>query len=626
MLASLEKVSKTFAEQQVLRDVSAEIHESDRIGLIGRNGAGKSTLIRVLLGQEIPDEGNVFVRDSARIGYMSQNSGLEADGTVIAQMRAVFSDTLAAQKQMDQLAAEIEANPDDDQLQKSYDHAMSRFLAGDGYNVDVRIRRVLNGMGFANANDDTEISTMSGGEKTRLALARLLLQEPELLILDEPTNHLDMRTLTWLEEYLTGYKGALLVVSHDRFFLDRVTQTTWELEDGALDDYKGNYSAYLTQREMRKKEQLREYEKQQVRIAELKDYIARNQSRASTAAMAKSRQKQLEKLERLPRPKLHARAPRFRFSSAKRPWTEVLSVQDLDLAVGEEHRTIVENVTFDLRRGARLAVIGSNGAGKSTLLRELVAAAGLETAHIVWGRGTEQGYYEQENRDLHAHARAVDEVIQRVPGLTESDARSLLGNVLLEGDDAFKLVRDLSGGERAKLGLAILMAQQANVLLLDEPTNHLDLPAREALEDALRRYDGTVVFVSHDRYFVNALADHVLAIEDGKTSVIEGNYDAFTVAADTLPESAETPNDTESASRASAGRAERRARAAHRARRSAVEKEIAALEQEERQLRDTIAASVSDYEVLQKACDRLQEVTSRHDIALEEWLELVDNE
>lgn len=625
MLASLEEVSKTYGDQLILSDATCRVHETDRIGLIGSNGAGKTTLLRVLLGEEEPDEGDVFLRGDTTVGYMSQNSGLEAENTIIAEMRSVFSDTLEAQERMELLAGRIELNPEDASLQKSYDAAMSTFLAGDGYNIDIKIRRVLTGMGFAERSDETVISTMSGGEKTRLALAKLLLQEPDLLVLDEPTNHLDMRTLRWLEEYLTSYKSALLIVSHDRFFLDRVTTSTWELEDGILDTYRGNYSAYRTQREARKKEQLREYEKQQIQIAELKDYIARNIVRASTAAMAKSREKQLEKMERVPKPKLHSPAPKFRFETTGRPWTEVLHVEHLDLSVGDEKRTIVEDIGFDVTRGERLAVIGANGTGKSTLLKELLEAAKSADQHITWGRGAVQGYYDQESRNLIPEAEAVSEVVRRIPGMTESEARSLLARVLLTGDDAFKQVEELSGGERAKLGLAILMGEPSNVLMLDEPTNHLDLPAREALEEALRNYDGTLLFVSHDRYFVNALADHVLAIEDGSAVLIDGGYDTYAASLEERTGNS-TREEPGAVQKQRPAREQRRARAERRASLSAVEKEIQALEQEEKELREVMADSSSDYEVLQEACDRLEIVSARHEKAMEKWLELSEDE
>lgn len=626
MLASLDEVSKSYGDQHILLDASAKVHEQDRIGLIGRNGAGKTTLIRVLLGLEEPDEGEVFVRGDMSIGYMRQDSGLEADSTVADEMHAVFAKTLEAQTRMEDLASEIEKNPEDETLQKKYDAAMSEFLAGDGYNIEVKIRRVLAGMGFAEKADDTVISTMSGGEKTRLALARLLLMEPDLLILDEPTNHLDMRTLSWLEEYLSSFKGALLIVSHDRFFLDRVTNATWEIEDGFLDAYKGSYTSYRTQREARKKEQLREYEKQQVKIAELKDYIARNIVRASTAPMAKSRQKVLEKMERIPKPRLHSPSPKFTFEAAKRPWSEVLDVEDLDLRVGDENRIIVEDVSFEVRRGDRLGVIGPNGTGKSTLLRTLLAAPEEHAKNVTWGRGTECGYYEQENRNLRPEATAVSEVCRRIPGTKEGEARQLLGKVLLTGEDAFKQVKDLSGGERAKLGLAILMGQQANVLLLDEPTNHLDLPSREALEDALQRYDGTLIFVSHDRYFVNALADHVLDIEDGKANMTEGNFDAWEAAREErqLLLAAESQGAAPQAARPRQDKEQRRIRAERRQSLAALEKEIAALETEEKELRAAIEAGSSDYEVLQEACGRLEEVSAAHDSAMEKWLRLAD--
>ncbi|MBD5559326.1 MAG: ATP-binding cassette domain-containing protein [Clostridia bacterium] len=623
MIAELQEAGKSFGEQEIFRGATARIHEGDRIGLVGPNGTGKSTLLSVLLGDLEADDGTVSRRSGVRIGYLKQNTGLEAQSTIIDEMRSVFSDALKAQERMNELTAQMEREPENTALQKAYDAQMAVFLAADGYQIDVKIRRILAGMGFAGTDEKTQIATMSGGEKTRLALAKLLLTEPELLVLDEPTNHLDMETLAWLEEYLGNYRGAILVVSHDRFFLDRVVTRIWELDSTQLYTYRGNYTKYKTLRQERLETQAKEYEKQQNQIQSLQDYVDRNSVRASTAQMAKSREQQLEKLVLIDKPKLNRRPPHFAFQAGRRAGQEVLDVSALRLSVDGGRRELVADLNLNVRRGDFLAVIGANGTGKSTLLKSLLAASGHPDPAIAWGRNVSIGYYDQENRDLRPEASVVSELMRHCPGMLESQARSLLGSVRLTGDDVFKNVGDLSGGERAKLGLAVLMAGDANVLLLDEPTNHLDLEAREALEEALKAYEGTLIFVSHDRYFINALAERVLAFSGGQTDITEGNYDDYRAAHQPAEEKPLQAN-AAAASKGSMQKAARRRQAEQRQALYEAEQRISALEKEIAALNETIAASSDDYETLQEACGRLEEVTALHDEALEEWMMLDD--
>lgn len=626
MIAELTDAAKSYGDQEVFRNATARIHEGDRIGLVGPNGTGKSTLLSVLLGEQPADEGQVHRRQDVRVGYLKQNSGLDVSSSIIDEMRSVFQRALDAQARMTQLTEEISQDPENLALQKAYDAQMAIFLADDGYQIDVRIRRILAGMGFGGTDEQTRIETMSGGEKTRLALAKLLLMEPELLVLDEPTNHLDMETLAWLEEYLEGYKGAILVVSHDRFFLDRVVTRIWELDGARLFAYRGNYSKYKVLRRERLDAQAREYEKQQNQILSLQDYVDRNSVRAATAQMAKSREQQLEKLVLVDKPRLQRKPPRFRFRSGRRSALEVLDIADLTLTVDRGRRRLVDGLSLNVRRGDSVAVIGANGTGKSTLLKALLSAYNRTDPDIAWGRNVTVGYYDQENRDLRAETPVVSELMRHRPGMLEHDARSLLGSVRLTGDDAFKNVGDLSGGERAKLGLAVLMAGDANVLLLDEPTNHLDLEAREALEEALQSYEGTLIFVSHDRYFINALAGRVLAIGDGRAEITEGNYDDYRAAHAAAPQSAEPGGARTAGTGKSASQKElRRRQAEQRQALYAAEQRVAALEAEMAQLNETIAAATDDYETLQEACARLETVTAEHDAALEEWM-LLDDE
>lgn len=622
MIAQLQEAGKTFGDQEIFRDVTARIHDGDRIGLVGPNGTGKSTLISVLLGEQPADEGSIQRRSGARIGYLKQNSGLEAENSIIDEMRSVFREALAAQKRMNSLAEEMSRDPENAALQKAYDAQMAVFLAADGYQIDVKVRRILAGMGFGGTDEGTRIETMSGGEKTRLALAKLLLMEPELLVLDEPTNHLDMETLAWLEEYLEGYRGAVLVVSHDRFFLDRVVNRIWELDNARLYTYRGNYTRYKALRRERLENQAKEYEKQQNQILSLQDYIDRNSVRAATAQMAKSREQQLEKLVLVEKPKLQIKPPHFAFRAGRRSGLEVLDVSGLHLTVDSGRRELIDDLSLQVRRGETLAVIGANGTGKSTLLKTLLAASGKADPAVAWGRNVAVGYYDQENRDLKHGVPVVSELMRHRPGLLEGDARSLLGSVRLTGDDAFKNVEDLSGGERAKLGLAILMAGDANVLLLDEPTNHLDLEAREALEDALKEYEGTLIFVSHDRYFINALAGRVLAISGGHADITEGNFDDYRAAHQAPP--APEPVKNSAPGKSASQKELRRRQAEQRQALYNAEQHIASLEAEMQRLNGAIAAAADDYEVLQEACARLEAVTAEHEAAMENWMLLDD--
>ncbi len=630
MYAALENVTKSFGAELILENVCGTVNEGDRIGLIGVNGAGKTTLLRVLLRELAPDEGGVSHRSGLSVGYLKQNSGLTGGNTVMGEMKTVFSAAIAAQKEMERLTEALAERPEDLALARAYDAAMSAFLAQDGYHIEVNIKKILNGMGFSDKDTETVVDTMSGGEKTRLALCKLLLKNPELLVLDEPTNHLDMDTLRWLEGYLGEYRGAILVVSHDRYFLDKVTRKTWELEDCCLNEYRGNYSAYKMQKAERTAFLLKEYEKQQNQIESMTDYARRNMARASTSNMAKSRLKQIEHIAPIKKPRERTPAPSFCFPAGRRAVADVLSVRELTLKVGREQKTIVSDISFEVKRGERLAVIGANGTGKSTLLKSLMGML-PQQGEVVWGNNTEIGYYDQENKDMNPNQAVLDELWKRFPALPEHSARGYLGRVLLIGDDVYKKVGSLSGGERAKLGFAILMAGEKNVLVLDEPTNHLDLSAREELERALRAYEGTLIFVSHDRYFVNALAERVLAVGGQRARLLEGNYDSYMAQLEREQAAGEGGRtaDGQTSAPAEDGRSknqkrQRQQQAKLRQEISGVEKRIAALEAELAELSRLIAEHPADFELLAESCARLEQVKVAHEQALEEWMQLAE--
>ena len=526
MLASLININKYYNGNQVLNNVSLTIDESDKIGLVGNNGCGKSTLLKILTGSVDPDrttekDGIVSLASKTTIGYLEQMGGLNSENTVIEEMRSVLAPTHRAIDRRREMEIEIEMG--DNASADEYQQLSSWVEANDGYNTDVKIRTILNGMGFTGDDLNRTVSGFSGGEKTRLCISRLLLEEPNLLILDEPTNHLDFKTIMWLEDYLRSYKGAVLIVSHDRYFLDRLCTSICEIERGTLTRYKGNYTAFVRQREESDARREKEYEMQQKQIAQMEDYVARNLVRASTTKMAQSRRKQLEKMERIEKPFHDTKSAKIRFTYGIEPPLDVLKVKGVDISVGEgsSRKTLVDEIDFEVRRGEKIGIIGDNGIGKSTLLKiiqEKLPHKGL----VRWNSNIKISYFEQESTNLNKALTVMEELHSRYPSMSELEVRSLLAQVRLVGENVFKETGVISGGERAKLCFAIMMQEHGNVLILDEPTNHLDLSSKEAIEEALQEYTGTVIFVSHDRYLLSKIADRLIELTDG--SFREHNY------------------------------------------------------------------------------------------------------
>lgn len=542
MVISLENISKYYNGNQVLKNVALTIEDNDRIGLIGINGCGKSTLLKIITGQENPEtqpEPNVArisITKGITVGFLAQNSGLDRSCTIIEEMRSVFSNLLEIAerlRELEKLMAEPDAHDDEhyySEISAEYAKKTAYFEANDGYLINVNISKVLNGMGFPPETYDRIISTLSGGEKTRLALAKLLLENPKLLILDEPTNHLDFQTIMWLEDYLQEYKGALLIVSHDRYFLDKLTTSICEIERGVLKRYKGNYSAFKLQKQADVARQLKEYEAQQEEIAKLQDFVDRNLVRASTSNMAKSRIKKLETMEIIEKPVLYEKTAKIKFEYDITPPQDLLTVKNIDISVGkgEERKTLVDSLSFDVRRGEKLAIIGSNGIGKSTLLKIIQRKLPCSHGIIEWTKNVKISYFDQENAQLDLNKTVMDEVHSRYRTMTDREIRSLLGCIRLVGENVFKQVSVISGGERAKLCFAIMMLERGNVLILDEPTNHLDIDTKEALEEALCDFDGTIIFVSHDRYLLNKLATRIIEITENSVESYNGGFDDYT--------------------------------------------------------------------------------------------------
>ena len=636
MLISFENVHFGFNGGSLLESVCFSLNENERVGLIGANGEGKTTLIRLILGELEAESGIVFRKNGIRIGYLAQNGGYDSENTVFEEMREIFAADIRALQTLREVEEKIAATKEHSQeyraLCAKYESLNKQIAARDSYNFEVRIRTVLNGMGFAETYEQ-KISTMSGGEKTRLKLCRLLLEEPELLILDEPTNHLDMKTLFWLEDYLASFKGAILTVSHDRYFLDRLVSQIYEIEHKKLSVFKGNYTKYKTLKAELTARLLKEYEKQRAERAHMQEYVDKNLVRASTTKMAQSRRKALEKMELIEKPLLPPPPPRFSFTYAEKPYENVLEVSDLKLTAGE--KTLVERLSFSLKRGEKCAVVGDNGTGKSTLVKTLVRG---KDPHIKFGRFVKIACYDQENANLDPENTVLSELWDRHALWEQTKVRNILAAAGLIAEDMDKKVRMLSGGERAKLALAVFECENANTLFLDEPTNHLDLPARESLEAALKQFDGTLLFVSHDRYFIRALADKVLELENGEATAFTGTYEDYTAlktaakaekaTAQKSAQQIHTPSlSTNSAQKESYYRTkeERANDARRRTRIKKIEEEISALEAEEAEINQALAdpAVTGNFPLLTEKCNRLEAIRKRLDELYDEYETLI---
>lgn len=636
MLVSIQDLNKSFGDNTVLSNVTASVTETDRIGLVGPNGAGKSTLIKLIVGELSSDGGTVSRTKGIRIGYLEQNHESVREGTIYESMLSAFSRLLDTKSEMCRLEKQMETAVGDEaeKIKAQYGRACAYFEANDGYLIDVKIKTILNGMGFEDRSISDNTADLSGGEKTRLAIARLLLTEPEMLILDEPTNHLDFKTLFWLENYLKSYKGAILTVSHDRYFLDKLTQKIWEIEDSKLCVYNGNFSKYRLLKREKDDRVLKEYERQQEEIARLSDYVARNLVRASTTKMAQSRRNTLEKMELVEKPKTATKKARFNFVFDRDPVKQVLSVKDVSLSVGDEKKTLLNDVNITVQKGEKIAIIGANGIGKTTLLRAIIGNKRADSGKISWGDYVKTGYFDQENARLCNEKTVLDELWDRFKTMAETDVRNALARVGFVGDDVYKRVSVLSGGERAKLSFAEIMLEKPNVLIMDEPTNHLDFDTKEALEDALDAFEGTLITVSHDRFLLNRIPSRIIEIKkDGCVSYI-GRYDDYIAAKESEQPSEpmrslnetnkvkEPKNDTGGHK----SKEQKKREAQIRNMIGAIERKIAEIEDEIVLLEADIADPLiyGNYEQMKIKCARLDECKDELGQAMTRWTELCD--
>ena len=527
MLIQLNNVTKNFVVNEIFSNVKMEINDKDRVAIVGRNGAGKSTLLKIISGELSFDSGERTISKNTTIGYLSQEFIVREDLSIYEEMITCFDEIISLEANLEKLSYELtpENIENDPSLLDRFDRLQNEVLTHKDYHYKSKIESVLYGLDFTKDVFDKKISTFSGGEKTRLSMAKLLLSEPDLLILDEPTNHLDMENVAWLENYLSSYNGAIVIVSHDRYFLDKVVNVVYNLEFGKLKKYVGNYSKFLKQYEEDYEKQLKEFTSQQKDIKRLEEFVQKNIARASTSKMAKSRQKVLDKMELIDNPKKDDKAANIEFNIKEQSGRDVLMIENLK--VGYDGKQVGNAYNFSVYKGDRIAIVGRNGIGKSTLIKTIAKKQNALGGSVHYGSKVSLGYYDQKQAEFESSKTILNELWDEYPLMKEAEVRTVLGRFLFRGDSVLKIVRDLSGGEKARLQLAKLMLEKNNLLVLDEPTNHLDITSKQVLEDALENYEGTIVFVSHDRYFINKIANKVLDITGDDYSIYLGNYDYY---------------------------------------------------------------------------------------------------
>ena len=527
IILQANKIERSFAGEVLFDNISLQVDERDRIALVGKNGAGKSTLLKILVGEEEPTSGEINKKRDLSLSYLAQDSRFESSNTIYDEMLHVFDDLRKTETALRQMELEMgeKTGADLEKLMQDYDRLSEEFRQAGGFTYEADIRAILNGFKFDESMWQMKIEELSGGQNTRLALAKMLLEKPNLLVLDEPTNHLDIETIAWLENYLVNYSGALLIVSHDRYFLDKVATITLDLTKHSLDRYVGNYSSFVEQKEQKLLTEAKNYEKQQKEIAALEDFVNRNLVRASTTKRAQSRRKQLEKMERLDKPEAGSKSAHMTFHSDKTSGNVVLTVEEA--AVGYDDQVLSEPINLDIRKMNAVAIVGPNGIGKSTLIKSIVGQIPFIKGEARFGANVEVGYYDQTQSKLTPHNSVLDELWNDFKLTPEVEIRNRLGAFLFSGDDVKKTVGMLSGGERARLLLAKLSMENNNFLILDEPTNHLDIDSKEVLENALIDFDGTLLFVSHDRYFINRVATQVLELSEEGSTLYLGDYDYY---------------------------------------------------------------------------------------------------
>ena len=530
ILLQINKLEKSYDGEVIFSDVDFEVKTGERIAIVGRNGAGKTTLMKIIAGVESYDEGNISKGKQVTMGYLTQQMTLDSNDTVMNEMKKPFKDVINIEDKMKTLTdwLSIHADEYDQDLYKEklsqYEALFNQYELMDGYNYESKIKTVLTGLDFKESDFDRQIQSFSGGQKTRLSMAQMLLSEPDLLLLDEPTNHLDMETTEWLENYLTHFKGAIVIISHDRYFLDKIVNQVYDVALGSVKKYVGNYSKFLKERDAHYEKVMAEYERQQSEIKKLETFVEKNITRASTSGMAKSRRKVLERMERIEMPRLDAKSAQINFEITRATGEDVLKVQNLDIGYS---KSITPPINLEVKRHDRIAIIGPNGIGKSTLIKTIAQKIPALGGNIVYGSNIQIGYYDQKQAEFTSNMTILDYVWNQYAHMPEKDIRTILGRFLFTQEEVKKVINDLSGGEKARLQLALLMLEKNNVLILDEPTNHLDIDSKEMLEQALQNFEGTLLFVSHDRYFINELANNIFHITQNGNELFRGDYQYY---------------------------------------------------------------------------------------------------
>ncbi len=628
IILQANKIERSFAGEVLFDNINLQVDERDRIALVGKNGAGKSTLLKILVGEEEPTSGEINKKKDISLSYLAQDSRFESENTIYDEMLHVFDDLRRTEKQLRQMELEMgeKSGEDLDKLMSDYDRLSENFRQAGGFTYEADIRAILNGFKFDESMWQMKIAELSGGQNTRLALAKMLLEKPNLLVLDEPTNHLDIETIAWLENYLVNYSGALIIVSHDRYFLDKVATITLDLTKHSLDRYVGNYSRFVELKEQKLATEAKNYEKQQKEIAALEDFVNRNLVRASTTKRAQSRRKQLEKMERLDKPEAGKKSANMTFQSEKTSGNVVLTVENA--AIGYDGEVLSEPINLDLRKMNAVAIVGPNGIGKSTFIKSIVDQIPFIKGEKRFGANVEVGYYDQTQSKLIPSNTVLDELWNDFKLTPEIEIRNRLGAFLFSGDDVKKSVGMLSGGEKARLLLAKLSMENNNFLILDEPTNHLDIDSKEVLENALIDFDGTLLFVSHDRYFINRVATHVLELSENGSTLYLGDYDYYVEKKAEVEmiqsEEASTSNQAKEASPVNDYQAQKESQKEVRKlmrQIESLEAEIEELESQSQAISEQMLET-NDAEKLMELQAELDKISHRQEEAMLEWEEL----
>ena len=635
MLISLENIYKYYNGESILENICLTINEGERIGLVGVNGCGKTTLLSIITEKigwdKAPDgSGSISYSGNTRIGYLEQGVGLSAECSIAEEMRKPFAALDEEYARMSEIENKLSSltGKELEDAESEYTRLSSHYENNDGYIIDVKIKTVLNGMGFGGFDLERSVNSLSGGERTRLALCKQLLEAPSLLILDEPTNHLDLETMQWLEDYLKDYKGAILTVSHNRYFLDKLCTRICEIEYKKLKSYPGNYSKFVEEKKAEVARQEKIYEAEQAKMKELQFFIDKNRVSATSAKAAKSKQHMLDRIveNAVEKPHVYHKPAKIKLEYDIEPPKEVFEATDIDISVDDSKRTLINSFSLAVRRGERIGIIGPNGAGKSSILKSIQNINPHSNGKIFWAQNVKIAYFDQKNVQLNVRNTVIEEIHSRYPAMTDLQVRNILGSVLLSGESVFKPVGVISGGEKTKLSFALMMLRRGNVLILDEPTNHLDISSKEVLENALAEYTGTIIFVSHDRYLLNKIATRIVEVKNGEIHEYKGNYDDYLIAKEL--EAASTAQSAEASSKKAAKNQYRtKSQRAEDVKRKQEIKElearIEALEAEIKELEELICQPeiAADYQKMGELCANLDKKKADLSIAMDEWLE-----